>query len=43
MREKVCVRVYLTGRNVFTITKYSGFDPEVTGTGFYSRGVDNSA
>lgn len=37
------VRVYLTGRNVFTITKYSGFDPEITGTGFYSRGVDNSA
>ncbi|WP_303310836.1 TonB-dependent receptor [Hymenobacter sp. BT730] len=37
------VRVYLTGRNVVTFTKYTGFDPEVTGTGFYSRGVDNSA
>lgn len=37
------VRVYVTGRNIVTFTKYSGFDPEVTGTGFYSRGVDNSA
>ncbi|MCC3154414.1 TonB-dependent receptor [Hymenobacter sp. BT770] len=37
------VRVYVTGRNVVTFTKYTGFDPEITGTGFYSRGVDNSA
>ncbi|UOQ70234.1 SusC/RagA family TonB-linked outer membrane protein [Hymenobacter cellulosilyticus] len=37
------VRVYITGRNLFTITDYTGFDPEVTGTGFYSRGVDVSA
>jgi len=37
------VRVYLTGRNIVTFTDYSGFDPEITGTGFYSRGVDNSA
>jgi hypothetical protein len=37
------VRVYLTGRNVFTITDYTGFDPEITGTGFYSRGVDVSS
>jgi hypothetical protein len=37
------VRVYLTGRNVFTITDYTGFDPEITGTGFYSRGVDISS
>jgi len=37
------VRVYLTARNLVTFTKYSGFDPEITGTGFYSRGVDNSA
>jgi hypothetical protein len=37
------VRVYLTGRNVVTFTKYTGFDPEIAGTGFYSRGVDNSA
>ena len=37
------VRVYATGRNVVTWTKYSGFDPEITGTGYFSRGVDNSA
>ncbi|WP_375437761.1 SusC/RagA family TonB-linked outer membrane protein [uncultured Hymenobacter sp.] len=37
------VRVYATGRNVFTITDYTGFDPEITGTGFYSRGIDVSA
>ena len=37
------VRVYLTGRNVFTSTDYTGFDPEITGTGFYSRGVDVSS
>ena len=37
------VRVYVTGRNVFTRTKYTGFDPEITGTGFYSRGVDVSS
>ncbi|MCB2379052.1 TonB-dependent receptor [Hymenobacter sp. BT635] len=37
------VRVYVTGRNLLTITDYTGFDPEVTGTGFFSRGVDNSA
>jgi TonB-linked SusC/RagA family outer membrane protein len=37
------VRVYVTGRNVFTQTKYTGFDPEITGTGFYSRGVDVSS
>ena len=37
------VRVYVTGRNVFTQTKYTGFDPEITGTGFFSRGVDVSS
>ncbi|WP_035567078.1 SusC/RagA family TonB-linked outer membrane protein [Hymenobacter sp. IS2118] len=37
------VRVYVTGRNVFTSTDYTGFDPEITGTGFYSRGVDVSS
>jgi TonB-linked SusC/RagA family outer membrane protein len=37
------VRVYVTARNLFTITDYTGFDPEIIGTGFYSRGVDVSA
>ena len=37
------VRVYVTGRNLLTFTKYSGFDPEITGTGFYGRGIDDGA
>ncbi|UOG76408.1 TonB-dependent receptor [Hymenobacter tibetensis] len=37
------VRVYVTGRNIFTITDYTGFDPEILGAGFYSRGVDISS
>ncbi|WP_324678031.1 TonB-dependent receptor [Hymenobacter sp. GOD-10R] len=37
------VRVYLTGRNIYTLTNYSGFDPETPGTGFFGRGVDNGS
>lgn len=37
------LRVYVTGRNIVTFTKYSGYDPEIIGTGFFGRGVDNSA
>ncbi|QDA61422.1 SusC/RagA family TonB-linked outer membrane protein [Hymenobacter jejuensis] len=37
------VRVYVTGRNVLTFTKYSGFDPETPGTGFYGRGIDDGS
>ncbi len=37
------VRFYVTARNLVTFTKYSGFDPEITGTGFFGRGVDNSS
>ncbi|MDF7810601.1 TonB-dependent receptor [Hymenobacter sp. YC55] len=37
------VRVYVTGRNVFTITDYIGFDPETTGQGVYGPGIDNSS
>jgi TonB-linked SusC/RagA family outer membrane protein len=37
------VRLHLTGSNLLTFTKYSGFDPETTGTGFYSRGVDDGS
>lgn len=33
------VRIYLTGRNLFTFTGYSGIDPELEDTGF-STGVD---
>lgn len=37
------VRVYVTGRNVITFTKYTGFDPETAGTGFFGRGVDDGS
>ena len=34
------LRLYLTGDNLFTITKYNGIDPEITGgidSNFYPR------
>jgi TonB-linked SusC/RagA family outer membrane protein len=37
------LRLYVTGQNLFTITNYSGSDPEVgqiTSTNYLSRGVD---
>nr|WP_262904594.1 TonB-dependent receptor [Hymenobacter lucidus] len=37
------VRVYVTGRNVFTLTKYTGFDPETPGVGTFGRGVDDGS
>ena len=37
------VRFYVTGTNLVTFTKYTGFDPETPGTGFYSRGVDDGS
>ena len=37
------LRVYVTARNLVTFTKYSGFDPEITGTEYFGRGIDNSA
>lgn len=39
------LRLYVTGQNLFTITDYSGYDPEVVGANgngdFLNRGVDN--
>jgi TonB-linked SusC/RagA family outer membrane protein len=35
------VRVYVTGRNVFTLTKYLGYDPETPGQGTFGRGIDD--
>jgi hypothetical protein len=29
--EQVKVRFYITGENVFTFTKYTGYDPEIAG------------
>jgi TonB-dependent starch-binding outer membrane protein SusC len=38
------VRVYATGENLFTLTNYSGLDPEVNAYGgsLFSRGLDNA-
>lgn len=35
------MRIYLTGQNLFTITAYSGQDPEVNTTGVWDAGIDN--
>ena len=34
-------RVFISGQNLFTITKYSGLDPDITGANIQERGVDN--
>lgn len=33
-------RVFVSGQNLFTVTKYKGLDPDVTGSGVNLRGVD---
>ncbi len=35
------LRIYASGQNLFTITDYSGLDPDVQGNGILERGVDN--
>jgi len=35
------LRVYANATNVFTITKYSGYDPEIGSWNPFSAGVDN--
>ena len=37
------VRFYVTGTNLLTFTKYTGFDPETPGTGFFTRGIDDGS
>ena len=41
------LRLYFTGQNLFTITNYSGYDPEVIGNNnngnFLTRGIDNGS
>ncbi len=34
------LRFYVSVQNVFTLTRYSGFDPEVSSNTLFSRGVD---
>jgi hypothetical protein len=35
--------IYVQATNVFTITKYSGSDPEVLGEGITARGIDSNS
>jgi len=37
------LRIYVTGQNLATVTKYSGPDPEFVNGNFFERGVDYSA
>jgi hypothetical protein len=44
------VRIYLTGQNVFTLTDYTGYDPETTGgtsgdpnLRVFTRGLDEGS
>lgn len=43
-RVLTSLRLYATGQNLLTVTKYTGYDPEVTGflgnSGFFGRGMD---
>ena len=34
-------RIFVSGQNLFTITKYKGLDPDVVGAGIQLRGLDN--
>ena len=34
------MRIYATGQNLLTLTKYSGQDPEVNTTNVWSAGID---
>jgi hypothetical protein len=33
-------RIYISGQNVLTITKYKGYDPDFISDGLFSRGFD---
>ncbi|OGX82532.1 hypothetical protein BEN47_18350 [Hymenobacter lapidarius] len=37
------LRLYATAQNLFTATKYSGYDPETVGSGSLARGVDEGS
>ena len=34
-------RVFLSGQNLLTITKYEGLDPDIVGVNIFERGLDN--
>ena len=33
-------RVFVSGQNLLTFTKYTGLDPDITGVNIYERGLD---
>jgi TonB-dependent starch-binding outer membrane protein SusC len=35
------IRVFASGQNLFTFTKYTGLDPDITGVNIFERGLDN--
>ncbi len=37
------LRIFLTGQNVFTVTNYTGYDPETVGQGTLARSVDTGS
>ena len=37
------MRLYVTGQNLFTVTDYEGYDPEVGGNGVSTRGIDKGS
>ena len=37
------LRVYAGVQNLFTITNYSGYDPEVSSNALFSRGIDSTS
>ncbi|RYY45577.1 MAG: TonB-dependent receptor, partial [Chitinophagaceae bacterium] len=34
-------RIFLTGQNLLTFTKYTGLDPDIAGVNIFERGLDN--
>lgn len=37
------LRIYLSVQNAFTLTRYSGYDPEVSSNALFTRGVDQNS
>lgn len=35
------IRIYVSGQNLLTFTKYSGLDPDIVGVNIFERGLDN--
>lgn len=33
-------RIYISGQNLLTLTKYKGLDPDITGVNIFERGLD---